>query len=425
MIYIPIEETKRELLGKLLFSSYLATKGFESIIFEHTFFDRYFWPFEGTYIGKNCFRTEVPQNPIFYKKMKNSKVNLFFLDEEGGVYNGSKKEYENALLRRIDLKLLDNKDKVFTWGKKQKEILKKKNKRNLKIIDTGNPEFEFLKKKYHKNLRKFDLKITKKKEKFILITTRFTDIAHKKDIEFYLGENSGGSKDKNLILKDLREHSFLMPLFIEAVLELSKKFRNLKFVLRPHPEEDPKFFKFFFKDIKNVSIIDYGPVEPWIRLCKGVITHGCTTALQADIGDKPVIIYEPIEYSKNNFSSDVFVNKIGKKARSIKDLIRLVKKFNMKNKKKVWEEIINNESTLEKIVKELKYKKIKRYYILNIFSLFEGFKNFIKYILLKKNKFDEDNIFKYLPLIINLSGKIFKKKIIFKKISNHAYLIKT
>ena len=51
-IYLPIEVSRRELSPKTMLAYSLSTKGYSSIIFEHTYFDRYGWKYPGVYLGK-------------------------------------------------------------------------------------------------------------------------------------------------------------------------------------------------------------------------------------------------------------------------------------------------------------------------------------------------------------------------------------
>ena len=54
--------------------------------------------------------------------MKRSEVDLWYLDEEGGIYNGGQDNWELSLLCRLDTEDLDSNDKILTWGEWQKKV---------------------------------------------------------------------------------------------------------------------------------------------------------------------------------------------------------------------------------------------------------------------------------------------------------------
>ena len=88
VFYLPIEHSTRELTAKVFLANRLAQEGHIPIIFRSDILDTPGWPSAGVYIGKNCFRTEWPYSLKYYKKMKSSGVDLWHLDEEGGILYG-------------------------------------------------------------------------------------------------------------------------------------------------------------------------------------------------------------------------------------------------------------------------------------------------------------------------------------------------
>ena len=122
-VYLPLEIPNRELMARAFMATSLAKDDCAVYVFEHTLFDRIGWPSQGIYIGKNCFRTEVPYTTKYYNKMKKSKVDLWYLDEEGGVYSGNKESQKEILDHRLNSGDLDENDKILTWGLWQKDWL--------------------------------------------------------------------------------------------------------------------------------------------------------------------------------------------------------------------------------------------------------------------------------------------------------------
>lgn len=294
LFYIPIEISKRELIGKTFLATKLASMGHQVIVFESSLFDSTKWPFPGTYIGKNCFRTERPTSMFYYKKMKSSDVNVFLLEEEGGVFAGSTpKEWSDRLIKRFDLSVLDKKDRVFAWGNWQSNAYKsEKPKANISV--TGSPNFDVLQTKYAKFLQNFDKKQTNGFKDYILINTRFSTSNGYRPIRWHMSEDSPakeslGEKISDHIINDGSMQYHMTALVKKLSYDLPKE----TFVIRPHPGEDPSFYEEIFKFTENVFIIPNGDVSSWIRRCKKLIHYGCTTAIQGDIFGIDIITYNP------------------------------------------------------------------------------------------------------------------------------------
>ena len=145
--YLTGEVFKRQLTSRAMLGTRLAKDGNRVFIFEHTFFDRIWWPSPGIYIGKNCFITEIPHTNGYYKKMKDSKIDIWFLKVECGIYKGNKKQWEKSLRKRFDFANLDKNDKVLFLGNWQKEAYSHNNLSGEQLI-SGSTNIDVFQKKY-------------------------------------------------------------------------------------------------------------------------------------------------------------------------------------------------------------------------------------------------------------------------------------
>ena len=172
IIYLPIEVSKRELISKTFLATKLASLGHQVVVFESSLFDQAGWFYPGIYIGKNCFRTEVPYTLKYYNQMKDSNVDVWYLDEEGGIYNTFDQSYWSDMLKnRVNSSDLDHQDKIFSWGLWQADAYKHKDLR-APIHITGSPNFDILQKKYNDSLSAYDLSQTDDEINYILINLR-------------------------------------------------------------------------------------------------------------------------------------------------------------------------------------------------------------------------------------------------------------
>lgn len=429
-VYLPVEVLKRELSSRALLACSLASKGNKVYVFEHTLFDRLGWPESGIYIGKNCFRTETPHSNIFYNNMKKSNVDVWLLDEEGGIFFGNdKSEWERALYNRFDFKVLNSSDKILFWGKWQNQLYKSKNiKADMHI--TGSPNFDTFQKKYSETFRDYDLQVTGGKEDFVLINTRFGAGNSNLGIDFILNDIPvSDSFSKSEIIKWIIDENIIMYSMIGMLMKLAKKNSDLSFVLRPHPGEDIKIYKQLLGEFDNISINCDGVVDSWIRLSKAVIHNGCTTSIQAFIAEKKVITYMP-SFFKENLVVCGLPNTIGYLATNFEEVDKYLlndsndQEFNME-----WMETISRLDSIDYITElvenenyEQKSKKLS-------IPFTEKLKDLISDILIKsfnhniRNKFSNLSDFDNIVNLVDTAKMRYDKSIICKKLSNSCFEI--
>ena len=430
-IYLPVEVSRRELCSKTMLAYKLAGYGISTIIFEHTYFDRHGWKYPGIYIGKNFFRTEFPHDTKYYKMMKESNIDIWHLDEEGGIFTKDENELESFLSARLDISQLNKNDRLYCWGQSQKKIFEKKNINKIPIKVSGSPNFEILKKKYNSAYSLFDKKITNNLSDFILINTKSVYINPRKNYEAALGSNSGNDSGRfKKIWKDhLQEDCFMISEFINLADSISKNYKDELIILRPHPEEDVSVYKFFLKDNPNVIVTNNGPVDSWIRLAKVVLHYGCTTAVQADFAKKPVMTFVPDSIKNTNLKMDYFSNSIGREISNFKDFkFNFDQLKNFKDNKHVWIDNISDIDSIEFFSNEiLDYITHNKSYfnqsspISLKYDILENLKNLIK-DLLNKSAHELEN-FNYIGDIFEASSKFYKYQVKTLKINKCCYVI--
>ena len=162
---IPIETSVRELDYKLLLSLKLAQK--DAMVFlgskgkllplieSMTNFN---------YLDKGYHKG---QSENLYNNIKNRQGYIFSLDEEGAVdFNDN-----SSLKSRYSQTLFEQAERVYLWGKNQKEIYGHSYKNS---IVTGHPRFEILKKEFRSIFSRDVRKLQKDFGDFILINTNMS-----------------------------------------------------------------------------------------------------------------------------------------------------------------------------------------------------------------------------------------------------------
>ena len=58
-------------------------------------------------------------------------------------------------------------------------------------------------------------------------------------------------------------------------------------IIRPHPSEDHEPWERISKKLKKFKFIVRGEISPWINGSKAILHRGCSTSIQAYLGDIP------------------------------------------------------------------------------------------------------------------------------------------
>ena len=431
-IYLPCEVYKRELISRAMLGVELARKGNRVFIFEHTFFDRIGWPSGGIYIGKNVFRTELPHSYEYYNKMKNANVDIWFLEEEGGIYIGENiKEWESMLAKRFDFTKLDTNDKVLFWGEWQKKYYEEMDIKAEKLV-SGSPNFDVYQEKYAKVFNEYDLEQTGGRKDYILVNTRFAIGNSRHGANFSIN-NWVNYKNKNIkkddIIQSFIENNFMLYEIISLVIELANKMPKQLIIIRPHPGEDTRVYKRLTKHLGNVEVIMVGSSDSWIRQCRVLIHNGCSTGIQAVISKKNVISYNPEIFKDIKNFIPGLPNTIGLIASTRDQVFDYINNLSQKQHFDLqWRDTISRLNSIEFIsakVKEQnrsynKYRKVKIPFI----EYLKFFINSFIYFFTKKNireKYEKLSDFKSFPKIVDIANNYYGSNVKCKKISTHCY----
>ena len=436
-VYLPVEVVNRELMARASLSVKLADNGNKVYIFEHTFFDRNGWINPGIYIGKNCFRTEVPYSKYFYNKMKEAGVSLWYLDEEGGVYIGDQSDWEERLLYRLNPNDLDHNDKLLVWGNWQKSVFDLK-KTNADVLISGIPNFDILSPKYQQSLFDWDLKVTEGYKDYILINTRFSLGNPKIGINKIFNSDQPHSKNlpelylENIFISD----NLIMFNMIQLCIFIAQSLPDEQIIIRPHPGEDVEIYKTLTKKIKNISVIISGGVESWIRMSKVLIHNGCSTAIQAIIAEKKVITYLPKDMSKLQLQyTPRLPNTVGIISNTYEEVLLAINDSNSisNSNDNSWKNTISELNSIDFISKQInenalsKAEEPKNFYNTSLFfgeRLRDNVRKVLRHVVpnIKNKQFNYEELSKVVDLV-EIANKYYKSNVKCKKITNGCYCI--
>ena len=334
-LYLPIEIKKRELLPKLFLGLKALKKGFNVVIGDKIAIAhavKFFGP--GIYFYKSMNFNDTDH----IKRIKN-KNNIYVVhDEESGATHASKNIFKQFLNIRSSNENIQLIDRFYTWGKfDHSQWIERYKKQKSKFILTGSPRIDLCNKKIYNKFLKTEINDTKKKfNKFILFISsgissdkELINIS-KQDKFFFRYKDVKEKKDRKNQMQNLRMY---FKSSVQMMQNLSKKFKDINFVVRPHPNENIKDWKKIFKKFKDNVFLDTSDsdITSMIIASECVIHNSSFAGIQSTLLKKPLIVYKP---KKISIPKRSFPNKLGNIAKSENDIFILLNKI-LNSKKNV------------------------------------------------------------------------------------------
>jgi surface carbohydrate biosynthesis protein len=239
-----------------------------------------------------------------------NKGNNYLLDEEGGVSDRKNK----SMNFRYSDKTLQYFSKVFVWGLDSANHVNSKEK----IVLTGNPRFDVM----QINLDAFDLTIT---QPTVLINTSFgygNSVKSKEELRGFLKNLLGEHFSSLEFEQHYDDQKTIYGKYLEGIEKLASSTKNLQFVIRPHPSENPKGYDDLKRRFKNITV-DKKRKYPAVELAKKsalVIHYDCTTGIEAKLAGAKVLCYKPVESS----FAQPLPQLVSKKVTDINELIAII-----------------------------------------------------------------------------------------------------
>ena len=393
-VYIELEVVKRELFGKLLLSLELINRNFNVYLTTRES------------INELAKKNKIAPGIIFlkdantkkyriddYKALIKNKFVLVSQDEEIGCFDtGKSNDYSNFFKERFDginSKAFQYINKFFCWGDFDHSFLKKYNFKT-EFIKTGSPRIDLC-------------KINKTKKKTILVPLNQRLFWKRGLFERYGIEvlDSFQFDTYENILKRyfFNESRDIIQTYhlISLILKLNK-LKNYNIVLRPHPAHDLKKISTFFEDkkiFKNIKVTDENSLIEEICKSEMIIQFGCTSAVEATLNNKMVILHQPNDPFLSNYKKN-FLTTIGFSFKNNDQIINFIKS-NYKKISKILKKINRNINDIGKriLTDGRCYLRIAR--------------EIEKIKIDKTNHYNSDMHFKRIKPINNIKQKIKKR----------------
>lgn len=299
-VLLPVETMSREFDARLLVAVAFASPDRRIFVGQHNALDTLVPKMRGgIYVGKNVWKTLFPDcDQRHLRLLKAQGFSVLHLDEEGGFYTGGEEGWRDMLDRRLDPRVLGDEDAVCTWGEWQANYYRGRSAdaSGPKVVATGHPRFDL----YHPRFRDFFAKdvdaLNARFGRYALVNTNMSLANSSYGRYFALERAARESADdpgwRCSLVGAWSAQVRALAAFVRLVHRLDEAVDDgLRIVVRPHPAEDHCFYEKAFDGLTSVVVVREGSVAPWILGSEVVVHDGCTTAIEATLAGKPVVLF--------------------------------------------------------------------------------------------------------------------------------------
>jgi surface carbohydrate biosynthesis protein len=297
-LILPIETKVRELDGKILLAAMAAERGWGVILGHKDTIVSDSANIDGIVLEKDGHAGNYRINQFFESGKK-----VCIMDEEGLVYHNGQDYYR----RRLNPKNHQMADFVFLWGEVQrKDVAEQIPIPENKLVLTGNPRFDLLRPEFRQYYSTEALRLKNKYGPFILVNTNFGESNHYMGTDWLLNTHRKSGfianvQDEADELAYIEYQSHIADSFREMIPVVSARYPQYQIVIRPHPSENHQTWRLWARNIKRVSVIHKGDVNPWLLAADLSIHNSCMTGIQGFLLDKPVITYMTTQSDQFDF----------------------------------------------------------------------------------------------------------------------------
>lgn len=296
----------RELDYKLVLATMLARPGNQIFLGNHT--DVYELGKRlqnGLYLGKNVLNVSPTRMTECYDDLKLCGFRVIHLDEEGAFFQGDEERWKERLSARLNPNWMKPEDILCTWGEFQARHYREQIKEAGPAIKvTGHPRFNMAHPQFAELYREEIDDLQQRYGRFILVNTNFKYGNHLHGADYYFDLYSiapDQEEERNYYLNFWAHTQRRLVAFIELVNAISNRFPDYQIVLRPHQAEGEECYRRWFSHIPRAHVTHDGRLQAWLHAAEALVHDGCTTGIEAWIGQKKVIIFHPEDDPRFNY----------------------------------------------------------------------------------------------------------------------------
>lgn len=315
-IALPIEIKNRELIGKVWLSMALAANGHTVVIG-----------------SKSAVRggavDEIRPDVFFAKDASFSEGRLevlrklheegcynVVLDSEGGVIDSKDDYFE----RRVSERILEYVDIIFAWGEEPASVIRERtdfDDDRLRI--TGNPRFDILRPELRSIYQAEAENLRSTYGKYVLVNTNMV-VAN--PYEDSIREMIMESLPPEVAQRRLIKEKDVVEQLTTGLCRIATK-SDRKFIIRPHPTENPEFYARQFEGVPSVATNYDGDVRPWILGADAVVHYRSTTGIESALLNTLPLAFEPMDDFEQSYGSTL-PRTVSKRISSINEIPELL-----------------------------------------------------------------------------------------------------
>jgi surface carbohydrate biosynthesis protein len=298
-LIIPVENQVRELDAKLLLAVVAARRGFAALIGSRREIHFHIGALPvGIYVSKSM----TAASRLMFDIMRRLGHRIVAWDEEALVHLPADTYYS----RRLSPPAMRYVSGFFAWGEDNAALW-----RDYphfpdpgRIHVTGNPRNDLLRPEIRGYYDEEVRRIRAAHGDFVLINTNFNHVNAFSPVQnlFQPPRRPGGAPRPGRAAKGMtpafaegfrRHKEAIFSAFLRLVPALEEAFPGMRFVVRPHPTENPEVYRRAAVGRTRVAVTNDGNVVPWLLAAKALIHNGCTTGVEAYALGVPAITYRP------------------------------------------------------------------------------------------------------------------------------------
>lgn len=291
-LYLPMETKARELHARVLLAGTTAEAGIPVLLGHIREIKQ-----EMEYLppGILAYKSVAMRFVEQFRRMRSLGHRIVAWDEEGLVYS----EPSTYLTQRVAAEALEQVERFFAWGSIQAGHIRARHPGLAdRVVLAGNARFDILRPEYRHLYAGEGARIRSRHGKFILINTNFSVCNHfhgpgAAQRVWRLQGRVRQPGDEEMVRRLTSHKCALLESFREMLPFLSRRYPELKIVVRPHPSENQQTWVEHARGLDNVVVSYEGPVAPWILAGELLIHNGCTTGIEAFALGRPVVAYRP------------------------------------------------------------------------------------------------------------------------------------
>lgn len=306
-LYLPIEESARELNARLPLVFSAAAQGYLVVLGDQWSMIRNLDKFVPGVVflkGSNA----VQENWAGYARENGHRV--VAIDEEVTAMADRR-----FVLQGVASQFLGKLDRFFVQGANQNRILQDAfPEHSDRFVVTGNPRFDLLSPGMTTSFQPDVARIRERFGRYILVNTNFgagNSVYGSREKFVEVCERVGYAHWGNPEDRDWFEATFdfeeaNMTHFEEMVRALEDRFTGHQIILRPHPSEDHSYWEKRLAGLDRVDVVFEGTAVPWILGSDILIHNTCTTGTEAMVMGVPVAAYCPY----TNWVESIFLSNL-------------------------------------------------------------------------------------------------------------------